>query len=283
MMRFRRSLLYVPGDRPDRMRKAMRLPVDSFVLDLEDAVAPAAKENARRTVAGFVHNALHSEWAREERPELCVRVNPVGSEWHDADVRMVAEGKPDTIVLPKAERPEDVRDLAARLPGVPLIVLLETAEGILQAGKIAKSTPQLAAVVFGSEDFAADVGLVRTRANTEVLYARSRVSLAAAAARVAAIDQVFVDYKDADGLHREAVEARGLGFAGKQIIHPDQIEPVHRAFTPGQDEAERALRLLEAAEKAGGAAFGFEGRMIDRPLVEQARRVVALARHARVL
>lgn len=285
MMRFRRSLLYVPGDRPDRMRKAMGLPADSVVFDLEDAVAPAAKANARNTVKSAVGLARtdRPSGAARATPEICVRVNPVGTEWHDEDVAMVVAARPDAVVLPKAERAEDVRELGAKLHGMPLIVLVETAEGVLQAASIAKSAQSLVAVVFGSEDFAADVGLVRTRGNTEVLYARSRVALAAAAARIQAIDQVYVDYKDPEGLHREAAEGRGLGFVGKQIIHPDQIEPVHRAFTPSKEEAEKAQRLLDAAEKAGGAAFGFEGRMIDRPLVEQAKRVVGLARHAGVL
>lgn len=283
--RFRRSLLYVPGDRPDRMRKAIGLAADSVVFDLEDAVGPAAKPNARGTVKSAVALARteRPSGAARTTPEICVRVNAVGSEWHTEDLAMVAAARPDAVVLPKAERADDVRELASRLHGLPLIVLIETAEGVLNAAKIAKSTPQMSAVVFGSEDFAADVGLVRTRSNVEVLYARSRVALAAAAARIQAIDQVFVDYKDPEGLHREAVEGRGLGYAGKQVIHPDQLEPVHRAFTPGKEEAERALRLVEAAEKAGGAAFGFEGRMIDRPLVEQARRIAALARHAGVL
>ncbi|MHB8585385.1 MAG: HpcH/HpaI aldolase/citrate lyase family protein [Thermoplasmatota archaeon] len=280
-MRIRRSFLYTPGDRPDRMAKAATLAADSVVFDMEDAVAPASKAAARTHVAGAVKAAM----ALAKHPEICVRVNPAGGRYHEDDVKAVATMGAEAVVLPKAENPEDVRRLAHAVAGTPLIILIETAKGYLRAEALA-SCDQVAAIVFGSEDFAASVGMVRTIANTEILVPRATIAITAAACGIAAIDQVFIDFKDTAGLEREAREGRGLGYTGKQIIHPSQIDPVHRAFTPTKDQADRALALLEAARKAGvedGGVFAYEGKMIDRPLVEQARQQVDLARHAGIL
>jgi citrate lyase subunit beta/citryl-CoA lyase len=264
------------------MRKAVALGADSIVFDLEDAVAPASKAAARAAVAEAVREA--TEAAR--RPEVCVRVNPPRTGFHADDVRAVAKMAPDAVVVPKAERADDIAAVASALrPGTPVIVLIETARGLLAAESIAR-VEGVEALVFGSEDFAASAGLVRSKSNVELLVPRSTVAIVAAAYGRTAIDQVYVDYQDAPGLERESREGRALGYRGKQIIHPSQIEPVHRAFSPSKPDAEAALRLLEAAEKAGigeGGVFAYEGRMVDRPLVEQARQTVALARHAGIL
>ena len=271
------------------MLKALTLGADTVCFDLEDAVAMAGKEKARETVLGVLQRFPQAP------SERCVRVNALQTDLWRHDLIGVMPGKPDAIMLPKAEDPNEVARFCEELRGEEIensitpgqtrvLVILETARGVLQADAIgAAAGARLGGLLFGAEDLAADAGLVRTRDNWEVLFARSRVALAAAALGVTAIDQVYVDFHDAAGLEAEARQARHLGYTGKMAIHPSQLPPIHKAFTPGQQEVERALRLLHAAEAAHGGAFQFEGRMIDAPLIEQARRVVAIAQRAAAL
>ncbi|HET6403827.1 MAG TPA: CoA ester lyase [Candidatus Thermoplasmatota archaeon] len=285
----RRSVLFTPGDREDRMTKALGLGADTVCFDLEDAVAPANKEVARQSVVNVLRNAPRGG------SERCVRINALqGDEWR-RDIGVVMEAVPDALMVPKAEDATAIARLSQELleeearigvrPGsTRFLLIFETARGVLRSLDIAQAAGQrLAGVLFGAEDLAADVGIVRTRESTEVLMARSHVALTAAAMRVPAVDQVYVDIKDAAGLEAEARVARTLGYAGKMAIHPEQLAPIHRAFTPTQPEVERALRLLAAADAAGGGAFAFEGRMIDAPLLLQAQRVVRTADRAGML
>ena len=285
-MDVRRSVLFTPGDREDRMQKALALGADTVCFDLEDAVAPAHKETARQAIVKVLQAAAPTA------SERCVRINALQSDEWRRDLSVVMEARPDALMVPKAEDPTAVARLAqevmdeerrvgTRPNSTKFLLIFETARGVLRSLDVATAAGgRLAGVLFGAEDLAADVGIVRTKDSVEVLMARSHVALTAAACRVPAVDQVYVDIRDVAGLEAEARAARVLGYAGKMAIHPDQLAPIHRAFTPTPAEVERALRLLAAAKDAGGGAFAFEGRMIDAPLLLQAERIVRTAQRA---
>lgn len=274
-MRIRRSVLFAPADREDRALNCLSSPADVAVLDLEDGVSPDRKDHGREVVRRLMKpkSGRHAEQG--------LRVNPLGSKEFKEDLSVVRAVRPEAVVVPKAESPAAVRSLAGKLPrATALHLVLETARGVLRAEELARSSPKVQALYFGAEDLAADIGARRTRYNLEVLYARSRVALVAGAYRLQAIDQVYVDYRDLEGLRREAGEARDLGYRGKMCIHPGQVEVVHQVFTPTVEEVERARRVVEAAEQHGGGVFALDGRMVDRPLVEQARYVLEVARQS---
>lgn len=299
----RRSVLFTPGDNEARLQKALTLGADTVCFDLEDAVAPANKEIARQTIVKVLQSAPKTPQraggtsgpSTLGASERVVRINPLqGDEWR-RDISVVMDAHPEALMIPKAEDPTSVARLSQELleeearvglhpNATRFLLIFETARGVLRSLDVAQAAGQrLAGVLFGAEDLAADAGLLRTRESAEVLMARSHVALAAAACHVPAVDQVFVDIKDLAGLEAEARAARVLGYSGKMAIHPDQLAPIHRAFTPSTSEVERALRLLQAAQASGGGVFAFEGRMIDAPLVHQAERVVRTARRAGML
>lgn len=288
-IRLQRSMLYTPGDRAERIEKAIdKGEADLVVADLEDAVALEDKPFARESVRAVL-DATRDTGTRTQR---CVRINPFATGLAHADLAAVMGGAPDVVVLPKAESREDVLLLDAVLgtherreglqPGATRIIpIIETARGVHHAGAIAAASPRVAAIAFGAEDLAADADLVRSRSNTEVYVARSLIALAAAAAGVDALDQVFVAIEDTAALANECREARTLGYSGKMLIHPAQIAPTHTAFAPSVDELRRAEALVAAVDSAEtdtGGVLRFDGKMIDVPLVRQARRVMALAR-----
>ncbi len=265
---------------------------DLVVADLEDAVGPQDKGSARKQVCELIGRLTGTP------AEACVRVNGMETPWHAEDIASVVAAHPEAIVVPKVERIKHLSDLELEIEAleeehgievgsIPLLVQLETALGVANAVRLAETVrdpvaplTRVEGFMFGALDYARDVGARNTPSNHEVTYARQRVVLAAAIASVQPIDLLFDDYQDLDGLAEEARQGRELGFVGKQIIHPAQIEAVHQAFTPSTEEISEARRLLEAVEEAGieqGGVIGFEGRMIDRPAVEQAKRVVALA------
>lgn len=271
----KRSFLYAPASRIDRVRKAVEAGAsDVVVADLEDGTAPREKPAAREAVSALLAHPPAS------RSLLAVRVNAWPSAAARLDVDAIRSHPPRVLVLPKVESAATLTEFAHELghgaAGIPFYAQVETAPGLLEARSIA-AHPRVQALVFGAEDYAASVGAVRTPEGLEVLYARSHVVAAAAAAGIEAIDQVWVDLHDEPGLRRDAAFGARLGYAGKQLIHPGQIGPTHDAFAPRAAEAERARRIVEAAERAGGAVVVVDGRMVDRPLVEQARRVLRRA------
>jgi len=273
----RRSLLFSPGDRPDLLSKAPESGADVLAFDLEDAVAPDRKDAARKAV-GEVLSAPGFDPAAE----VCVRLTATDPGVDlDALTAAGAGRRLDAVLLPKVGGADAVERHAAMLDerglDVPVFALLETAAGILDAESIAAAAPTTA-VLFGAEDLAADVGAGRTDEGTEVLYARQHVVLAAAAAGVDAIDTVYTDYEDPDGLAAEAADARRLGYDGKMAIHPAQVPVINRAFTPDDDEIEWARRVLSAREEAPGAGvFSVDGEMIDAPLLARAERILERA------
>ena len=287
--RARRTVLFTPGTQPDRVAKALTAAeADTLVIDWEDAVAPPDKANARA--------ATTAAWSKlpRTRTERVIRVNGAQTEWHAEDVEAAVALGPDAILLPKAEKPGHVAELAQRMweleterslrqNAIKLLLILESGRGVLEALACAEASSRVDALVFGAEDYQADVGGRRRKDNLDVWWARSRVSAAAAAAGVSAIDQVFIDYNDPEGLRREANEARDLGYRGKMVIHPRQVGVVNDVFTPTDAEVAHARRVLAAAddaEKQGKGAFSLDGKMIDRPLILQARLVLDIARAA---
>ena len=272
----KRSFLYTPASRIDRVQTALEAGVaDVVIADLEDGTAPGDKARARDEVAKFLKKPPKS------RSVFGVRINAYPGATAQADLAALRAAPPRLVVIPKVESLESVNAVAGILGGgardTKFIAMIENAKGLLHAAQIAEA-PRLDALVFGSEDYAASVGALRTAEGLEVLYARSHVVACAAAAGVDAIDQVWVDYKDNDGLRKDAQTGARLGYVGKQIIHPDQVATVHEAFAPTAAEVEKAKQIVAASQAAGGGVAVVEGRMIDKPLVDQARRVLARAK-----
>jgi citrate lyase subunit beta/citryl-CoA lyase len=283
--RLRRSRLYLPGDEPKFMINAGLHGPDGIILDLEDSVHPDAKDQARL----LVRNALRCvDFGASER---MVRVNtlPVGLE----DLEAVVPEMPDMILLPKVEDPAQVerasRAIDEILAGtgesraIWLMPILETALGIERAFEIAGASNRVAALTIGLEDYTADLGVVKTAAGEETLFARMRVVNAARAAGVQPIDSVYGDVEDLDGMRSWAGRSRALGFEGMGCIHPRQIAVVHEAFSPSAREIEKAEAIVAAFEEAQARGLGvvsLGSKMIDPPVVERARKLVARARRS---
>lgn len=288
--RLRHSVLFTPGMRGDRIQKAIQArTADVVVADLEDSVAPADKQTARQIVCDAM-----AATANQTGVERWIRINTWHSGLARADLEAIVASGPDAIVVPKVEGRvalEVIGVLLDRLEArsgiahgrTRLVPIVESARGVGEVRRILAASPRITAVAFGAEDLAADAGLRRTKNNQEVLAARSLVALAAAETGVDAIDQVFVDLEDLEGIEREAHEARNLGYHGKMVLHPRQVSPVHAAFAPAGPEVDRARRMVAAAEAgdAGeGGVFVFEGAMVDVPLIQQARRLLGQAEAA---
>lgn len=270
-----RSLLFVPGSRTDRYEKALASGADLVCVDLEDAVAPADKDTARRSVLELVQGAI---W-RADRS--AVRVNPARTAAGGDDLAALSSlptAEPLTVVVPKVDGPADVervRDaLATGGREVTLVAMVETARGLERAADIA-GAPAVTALFLGAVDLAAELGC--SLEWDALLYARSRVVHAAALGGVGAIDVPHLGLDDVASVAEESRAVAGLGFTAKAAIHPRQIEPIHDAFRPGSESVDRARRILDAYHRAGGGVISFEGRMVDRPVVEAARRTLQRA------
>ncbi len=284
-MRPRRALLYVPGASMKMMTKAASLEVDSVCLDLEDAVALNQKEEARNLVAQALSQL---DFGATER---CVRINEAHSSLAQADLEAILPLRPDAIMVPKVSSARDLLWVDARIleaethhgwpiGSIALLALIETALGVVRLTEIAEATPRLQALAFGAEDLMADVGGRRTPTNREVACPRSMVVLTAAAFGLQALDQVYVAYKDLEGLRAEAEDAAILGYQGKQVIHPAQARVVQEVFTPSAEEiahAQRVLKAMEEAEAQGQGVFALDGKMVDAPMIKAARRVLVRA------
>jgi len=283
----RRALLYMPGHDRHKIEKALSLGVDCICMDMEDGVALNRKAEARQGIAAALREL---DFGRSEK---LARINAVGSGLESEDIQAVLPFRPDGVVLPKVERPEQIQwasekieaaELAFGWPlhSIRLLAGVETPKGILNLKEIA-AQPHLEALIFGGEDYAAAVGATRTPGAEELLYARSAVVAACAAYALQAIDMVSVDFQNLEALRREARFGAQLGYTGKQVIHPNQVAPVQEAFTPGEAAIASARRLVEAFELhqvQGSGAFALDGRMIDRPLVQAAQGVLERARVA---
>jgi citrate lyase subunit beta/citryl-CoA lyase len=279
----RRSVLFSPGDQPDLLRKAPRSGADTVVFDLEDAVTPDSKPAAREAVREVL-----SDPAFDPDCEVAVRVNAGETAVTDLDAVLADDTRLDAVVVPKVADAADVERVAGYLSDasrtMPMLALIESARGVLNAEAIADADAT-DALVFGAEDLAADLGATRTTEGTEVLYAREHVVLAASAAGVDAIDTLYTDFEDSEGLADDTAFGLELGFDGKLAIHPAQVSVINEAFTPDPERVAWAREVLSAREKAtreGRGVFSVDGEMIDAPLVAQAEAVRERARAAGV-
>ncbi len=271
-----RSLLFVPGDRPERIAKALSLGADALILDLEDAVAASAKDAARETIAAAL--------ARADRPvQLFVRINPLDAGMLDAD--LAAARGADAIVLPKAEGAASVRALDEALGGAsPILpIATETPAAIFTLGSYVEVAARLVGLTWGAEDLPAAIGAAVSREEDgrytpPYEMARALTLFAAHAAGVAAIDTVFPAFRDLDGLAAYAARAARDGFTGMMAIHPSQIPIINAAFTPSDAALTHARAVVAAfAASPGAGALQLDGKMIDAPHLKQARRIIAMA------
>ncbi|HEX2173107.1 MAG TPA: CoA ester lyase [Dehalococcoidia bacterium] len=282
-----RSWLFTPGNRIDRMEKAMGLGADVIILDLEDAVAYDEKESARVNIRSVLD--------RWRGPLAYVRINPISADnafsvnQGRQDLEAVVGPELNGIVFPKAESGTDARAIDTLIGqleqerGVPagtidLMPIIETAKGLFNSLEVLTSTPRIRRVSFGAGDFTRDLNLEWTPTEVELLYARSHITtMSRVADREPPIDSVFITIADLAGCERSARHAKTLGFQGKMAIHPGQVAPINAAFSPTEDEIAWAKRLIAAfaeAERQGLAALNFEGTMIDYPIVEKAKRIL---------
>jgi len=289
----RRSLMYVPGNDDRKVAKIPKLGADCICLDCEDGVALNMKESARNNIRSILDN----KEVDFEGSECSVRINSVDSGLCEKDLEVILGGvnMPSSLHLPKVGGREELEYMWSRVGKVVekgaakmgLIMFIETARSLIDIDAICKAAWELAeppssplcpvALVFGSDDFAADIGATRTRDNMELLMARQGVVTAAKAHRLQAIDCVYIDYKDKEGLKRQSEEGARWGFTGKQVIHPGQVDIVQASFTPSRERVEWAtelLRTFEEQQQEGRGAFTFRGHMIDMPTVKQAQNVL---------
>ena len=258
-----RSLLFAPGSDARKLEKAFGSSADGVVCDLEDAVAPADKDGAREVTAAAVGAA--------SGPARFVRINGHGTAWFADDLALARTLPLDGIVLPKAS-PEAIDALGA--DGPPVVAIVETATGLRRAFEIA-SRPRVAALLLGAVDLGAEVGLETRPDGQEILYARSQVAIDSAAAGLRGpFDVVHLDFADAAGLEEQSRLARALGFRGKASIHPAQVETINRVFAPSEGEIEWARRVIDAFEGQSEGVLAVNGTMVDRPVVDRARRIL---------
>ena len=287
----RRSFLFVPGSEEKKLAKAASVGADAVILDLEDAVAPERKGDARTQIRKFLQ--------RQDRGsiEWLIRLNGMGTPYYEADLETCLRAGPDALVIPKVDSPEVLRladahiteaEVAATRPTGVLgfFALIESARGILNAQAIATATPRLLGLMLGHVDLSADLGIPAGRASEGIVHhARCQLVLAARAAGVEVVDTIYLNIRDDDGLRAEAAQGAAMGFAGKLAIHPGQIPIIHEAFTPSADRLRQAERILEAwrqAEAEGRGVCALDGVLIEKPVVEAERRIVERARLAGV-
>ena len=290
-----RSWMFVPGDRQKMIDKAVALPVDAILLDIEDGVAPAAKETARKQIAESLDRIAvqKKENPSYRTPARYVRINAVGHERMNADVEYVIRPALEGLAVPKVETPDQVnvveKILDEREPkmgmvrgSVRLLLALESPRGLFNAYAIATSSPRVIGLMFGAEDFSRELSLPLRREGeaVDLIYARSAMVTAAAAAHVQAVDGVWPNFQDMEGLKKFALQSRRLGFSGMSLIHPAQIDEVNAAFTPTSEEVDYCRRVVQAFDDArsrGEGAIAFGGQLLDMPIVDRARQTIALA------
>jgi len=289
-----RSLLFVPGDSERKLEKGLTSGADGLIVDLEDSVAPDRKPQAREMAMAF----LKEIGARPERPRLLVRVNALETGLIDVDLEAVVPGRPDGILLPKAAGGPSVVHLDAKLAareamaGLPdgaisiVAIATETAAALFATGTYAGASRRLTALTWGAEDLSADIGAETNRDadgqfTDPFRFARSLCLAGAAAAKIQALDTVYVDFRNPDGLRRECEDARRDGFTGKMAIHPAQVDTINEVFTPSAADVAKAQAVVAAfAASPDVGVVGIDGLMYDRPHLERAKRLLARAKDA---
>ncbi|MBS4083383.1 MAG: CoA ester lyase [Rhizobiales bacterium] len=284
-----RSYLFVPGDAPRKLEKGLASGADALLLDLEDSVAPDAKPKAREIVRDY----LLAQASRKDRPRLFVRVNALDTGLTDADLDVVMAARPDGILFPKSRHGGDVTHLDAKITAREalhnieegttriLVLVTESAEALFGLSNYRGSSERLDGMTWGAEDLSADLG-AETNRNERGDYtdpyrlARAQCLIAAVAAGVAPIDSIYPNFRDADGLRREALEGRRDGFTGKMAIHPDQVPVINEIYTPSAESIAQAKRLIDAFAAAGNAGvISLDGQMYDQPHLKRALRLLA--------
>jgi citrate lyase subunit beta/citryl-CoA lyase len=283
-----RSLLFVPADGGAKLDKAVASGADGVIVDLEDSIAPERKEAAREAALAF----LKSAQAKKERPRLLVRINGLDTGMTDADLDAIVAGKPDAVVFPKAEGGASVVHLDAKLTareavaGLPegsikiLAQAVESAVGLFLAGTFRDSSARLIGLTWGPEDLSAELGAEANRESDGTLtepyrLARAMCLYGAAAAKLPAIETVYVDFRNSEGLRRDTETARRDGFTGRLAIHPAQVAVINDVFTPTPEQIEMAKAVVAAfAAQPGAGAVGIDGKMYDRPHLVRAQRLL---------
>ncbi|AHH95842.1 HpcH/HpaI aldolase/citrate lyase family protein [Kutzneria albida] len=279
-LRPRRSVLYMPGANERALEKAKGLAADALILDLEDAVAPDAKAQARERVCAAVGSGEYGS------RELTIRVNGIDTQWHAEDVRAAAQAGPHAVVVPKINSAAEVHAVERLLEqaGAPdhtaIWAMVETPVAILHAEEIARASQRLTVLVMGTNDLAKELHAEHVPGRAPLLTGLSLCLLAARAAGKVILDGVYNDVKDLAGFEAECLQGKEFGFDGKTLIHPGQLEPCNRLFAPSPEEVDRSRRIIAAFEEAtarGDGVVTVDGRMIEVLHVDNARRVLALA------
>ncbi len=272
-----RSVLYMPSSNERALEKARSIACDGLILDLEDAVAPDAKSAARESAAAAVASGGYG------RRTVTIRVNGIGTEWHDDDIVAAAQAGPAGVVVPKVSSADEVRDLVAALEraGAPdhtrLWAMVETPEAIFNVREIASASDRLAVLVMGTNDLVKELYAEHVPGRAPLLTALSLSLLAARAAGIAILDGVYNDVKNPDGFLAECGQGREMGFDGKTLIHPGQVEGANTAFAPSPEAVEDARGMLRAWEEGrGSGVVTYRGRMVENLHVESARRTLTI-------
>jgi citrate lyase subunit beta / citryl-CoA lyase len=274
-MRPRRSVLYMPGANERALEKAKTLPADALILDLEDAVAPDAKVAARDRVCAAAASGEYGD------REVTIRVNGIDTPWHADDLAAAGKAGPAAVVVPKVNSADEVRAIAAALPGsVEIWAMIETPVAVLRCAEIAAASERLTALVLGTNDLAKEMLAEQVPGRGPLLGPLSMCVLAARATGKVILDGVYNDVRDAAGFELECRQGREFGFDGKTLIHPGQLEPCNRVFSPSAEDVERSRKIIdafEAAQREGRGVVTVDGRMIENLHVDNAKRVLALA------
>ena len=288
-MQLRRSMLFVPGNNPGMIRDAHIYGSDSIMFDLEDSVSVLEKDTARF----LVYSALTT--LHYGKKELVVRINDLNSDLGISDLEAIVRAQPHVIRLPKTETPEDViqcekeierieREAGIEVGKTRMMAAIESAQGVLNAYDIARSSKRLIGIALGAEDYVTDLKTTRSPEGIELLFARSSIVNAARAAGIMALDTVYSDVNNEEGFRREAELIKKLGFDGKSVINPRQIAPLHEVFAPTEKDLQKAYAIMEAIEEAhrrGSGVIALNGKMIDKPVVERARYMIERAEAAK--
>lgn len=283
MNKSRRALLYVPGNDLHKIQKSVSLNADCICLDLEDSISPNQKTAARQLV---VRALIEMDFGEAEK---WVRVNDEKTGLMEDDLAAILPAHPHGIVLPKVETPAVIQRVSRLMDETEtthgwqqksssIIAIVESAAGLINLASICQADERLQGIIFGAEDFAVSIGAQRSEQNWEVFHARSEIVIHCAAFGLQAIDMVNNHYRDLEPVIQEARQGAAMGFAGKQVIHPSQVEVVQSAFTPSLEEVERArqvMTLYASQQQAGKGAIGLEGKLIDLPVFRQAENVLA--------
>ncbi|WP_026478482.1 citrate (pro-3S)-lyase subunit beta [Alkaliphilus transvaalensis] len=290
MLKLRRTMMYVPGNNPSMVKDAHIFGADTVMFDLEDSVSLNEKDSARFLIYNSLKNVDY------EGTEIAVRINGLDTPFGLQDLEAIVRAKPDIIRLPKTETPQDIIDVEKIIAtieekaGIPvgtikMMAAIESAQGILNAREIAQASSRLVGIAIGAEDFVTDMKTTRSLDGVELLTARSQLLFAARAAGIYALDTVFSDVDNEEGFANEVKLIKQLGFDGKSVINPRQIDVVHEIYTPTDKDIEKSIRIIKASQEAfkkGSGVVSLDGKMVDKPIIERAERVLTLAAAAGV-